>query len=124
MSQRRRDPQKAAQHQRTWLEKKRQTEEGAQYLRDREYDRSLQRKYGISREDYDRMLAEQDGHCALCPATEETAGRLQVDHDHKNGRNRGLLCGNCNRGLARFGDDPNRLLAAAAYCMLSEEVFS
>lgn len=75
-------------------------------------------KYGITLGDYDRMLTEQGGHCAICPATEPgRAGRkyLYVDHCHSTGRVRGLLCGNCNNGLGWFKDDPIRLQNAIAY---------
>jgi hypothetical protein len=69
------------------------------------------REYGITSADYDRMLAEQGGGCAVCGIKPEelTAGRyrtyLHVDHDHKTGRNRGLLCPDHNLLLGRFGDD-------------------
>jgi hypothetical protein len=77
----------------------------------RSRDAHLRRKYGITSEDYDQMLAEQGGGCALCGVKPEdlTAGRyrkfLHVDHDHKTGRNRGLLCPDHNLLLGRFGDD-------------------
>lgn len=48
--------------------------------------------------EYERLLAAQDGHCALCPATGKTR-RLHVDHDHKTGQVRGLLCYKCNNAL-------------------------
>lgn len=56
------------------------------------------RELGVTDAEYERMLAAQDGHCALCPSTPKTR-RLHVDHDHKTGRVRGLLCHRCNRGL-------------------------
>lgn len=77
-------------------------------------------KYGITIEDYDRMLAEQDGKCALCgnapkPDGVRAASKLHADHDHRSGRARDLLCMHCNRGLGAFDDDPVLLRAAAAY---------
>jgi hypothetical protein len=53
---------------------------------------------GITDELYFEMLERQGGHCALCPATPKTR-RLHVDHDHKTGAVRGLLCHRCNRGV-------------------------
>jgi len=53
---------------------------------------------GITQAEYDRLLAEQGGHCALCPNTPKTR-RLHVDHDHTTGRVRGLLCFRCNKFL-------------------------
>ncbi len=75
------------------------------------------RRYGISVADYDAMLEEQGGGCAICFTTEPggRGSRLHVDHDHATGEVRGLLCVNCNNGLGRFGDDADALDAASAY---------
>ncbi len=74
----------------------------------------LKRNYGITLEEYDRMYFEQGGVCLTCGKPETAKNqyglrRLAVDHDHKTGRVRGLLCTCCNRliGLAR--DDVNTL---------------
>jgi hypothetical protein len=62
--------------------------------------------------DYDAMLAEQDGVCAIC----KTGGhKLNIDHCHKTNLVRGLLCSACNLGLGNFGDDPGFLRMAADY---------
>jgi hypothetical protein len=71
----------------------------------------LTRRYGISAEEADLMLAEQDGLCAIC----QTAAAVHVDHDHESGAVRSLLCFNCNGGLGQFRDDPVVLRAAADY---------
>jgi hypothetical protein len=78
------------------------------------------RKYGLTPEDYDRMLAEQGGVCAICgsppdPEGVRAASRLHPDHDHATSVNRDLLCLNCNIGVGHFRDDPALLRAAAAY---------
>jgi hypothetical protein len=67
----------------------------------------LKSRHGITPEDYERMLKAQEGHCVFCPQTpdKEAWGVLCVDHDHETMRIRGLLCRNCNRSLARFGDN-------------------
>ncbi len=83
-------------------------------------DRYLRDRFGITIEDYNRMLDEQNGACAICgrPETSMHQGKIRdlaVDHCHATGRVRGLLCGNCNNGLGRFEDDPDRMLAAAIY---------
>jgi hypothetical protein len=77
----------------------------------------LLKQFGISAEQYERMLAEQGGTCALCPAvlSDGRGHMLAVDHCHATGRVRGLLCINCNQGLGKFGDDPKRLRRAADY---------
>lgn len=53
---------------------------------------------GVSDEQYERLLAAQGGHCALCPSTPKSR-RLHVDHEHRSGKVRGLLCHRCNRNL-------------------------
>lgn len=67
--------------------------------------------YGIEPHEFDRMLAEQGGACAVC----RRERRLVVDHDHETGAVRGLLCDSCNQGLGKFADDTERLNAAIAY---------
>jgi hypothetical protein len=59
-------------------------------------DNMLRKKYGIDIETYERMLRAQDGVCAICRRPPKTV-RLNVDHDHKTGRVRGLLCFRCNK---------------------------
>lgn len=56
----------------------------------------LKRTYGITIEDYNRILKEQSGKCAVCGKPPKTM-RLAVDHCHKTGKIRGLLCSYCNR---------------------------
>lgn len=64
-------------------------------------ERHLRYVYGITTADYDRMLAEQGGCCAICGTAEVGAARryFHVDHDHTTGRVRGLLCVKCNTSL-------------------------
>lgn len=68
----------------------------------------------ISEDQYRSLLVAQDGICAICGKNPE-GQRLVVDHDHKSGRVRGLLCRSCNLGLGLFEDDPNRLKAALGF---------
>jgi Recombination endonuclease VII len=58
---------------------------------------------GVTDDDYARMLAEQGGHCALCPSMPKTR-ELHVDHDHATGHVRGLLCFRCNHVLHSWMD--------------------
>jgi len=76
--------------------------------------KAYERKYGITEEDFQRMLAEQRGVCAICQR-HQLYQRLAVDHDHRSKKVRGLLCVQCNRGLGRFFDSPYRLRRAAEY---------
>jgi hypothetical protein len=71
----------------------------------------LRRRYGITVDDFDAMFAEQGGLCAIC----REAKAEHVDHDHANGRVRGLLCFNCNGALGQFRDRPELMLQAIAY---------
>ncbi len=74
----------------------------------------LKRLYGITVDDYNRMLKQQKGVCFICRRAPGTR-RLAVDHDHKTGAVRGLLCSRCNRGLQWFSDDPKKLSRAVVY---------
>jgi hypothetical protein len=96
-------------------------------------DEKLRRKYGITIKQYDRMLQSQSGVCAVCKAPEtRREGRskrggichLAVDHDHKTGRPRALLCHACNVSLGQLHEDPQRikaLLSYAEWCQTLEE---
>jgi hypothetical protein len=65
---------------------------------DRQHNAHLKGTYGITIEDYYRMLASQGGSCAICNGG--TSFRyLSCDHDHKTGEVRGLLCARCNKKL-------------------------
>jgi hypothetical protein len=71
------------------------------------------RKYRLTPADYERMLREQDGLCALCHR--RPARGLVVDHCHATNRVRGLLCDKCNSGLGFFDDDAERMRTGAGY---------
>lgn len=70
------------------------------------------RNYGLSVEEYERLLREQGGVCAICRHPEKELG---VDHVHKTGRVRALLCLNCNLAIGHLYEDPLRARALAAY---------
>ncbi|MGV5033770.1 endonuclease VII domain-containing protein [Streptomyces sp. NRAIS4] len=57
------------------------------------------------------MIASQRGLCAICLA----ASPAHVDHCHKTGRVRGVLCFNCNSAIGKLGDNPDAVRRAAAY---------
>jgi hypothetical protein len=78
-------------------------------------DRLLWKKYGLTRGQYDMLLRIQNGVCALCRRPPKNI-RLHVDHDHRTGAVRGLLCHRCNRGLG-YIQNPVVLLAAAEYVL-------
>ena len=68
----------------------------------------LKRMYGISIEQYEDMLEKQKGVCYLCGEIPKSKG-LAVDHCHKTGKVRGLLCINCNTMLGKFERNPSLL---------------
>ena len=84
-----------------------------------EYSRNwkYQTKYGITLDDYDKMLLAQDGKCKICGTTEPggPGKNFAVDHNHNTLEVRGLLCCNCNRALGHFKDSPSILLSAFNY---------
>lgn len=71
--------------------------------------RHIKRKYDLTLEEYDAILARG---CGICGSQDR---RLCMDHDHSNGKVRDALCQLCNTGLGAFDDDPTRLIAAAKY---------
>ena len=87
------------------------------YTRNRR--KALKANYGLTLDEYEAKLAAQDGKCAICGSADSgREGRsMYVDHSHKTGLNRGLLCIRCNYGIGLFADDPDRLLAAASYLL-------
>ncbi len=79
---------------------------------------SLRRRYGMSLDDRDALLARQGGVCGICKKHHR---RLHVDHCHATRKVRGLLCGTCNRGLGHYNDDPVLTRAATAWLEASTQ---
>lgn len=72
--------------------------------------------HGLAEGDYDRMLADQGGGCAICGRDQCTSGNaLAVDHCHTTGKIRGILCAPCNQALGLMADSPERLRSAVTY---------
>lgn len=71
-------------------------------------------RLGVTAEDIAAMRQAQKGRCAIC--LDDIAGQNEhLDHDHRTGKIRGLLCGTCNKGLGQFMDDPLVLQSALEY---------
>jgi len=73
------------------------------------------RQYGMTLDDYDKMLERQNGVCAICGKEPPKDRRLHVDHCHETGFVRGLLCFRCNFGLSYFGEDVEIMKKAFEY---------
>lgn len=79
----------------------------------RRREHNYKRRYGMTTADVAAMLAAQNGRCAICETDFET-NKFHVDHDHADGRVRGLLCHRCNIHLP-FAEDSNWLRRAHSY---------
>ena len=105
---RKKNPEKTKAYQKTWREK------NLQYTRDRQRPYWLKNVYGLTEEDYQKMLELQNGACAICGTTTPT-GKWKVfaiDHCHISGKIRGLLCNECNRGIGLLRDSSQLLKKA------------
>ena len=92
------------------------------YWGNREKSRAngIQRRYGLSWDDYLTLFNKQKGCCVICSSPLELFGSdkhlvAQVDHCHTTNKVRGLLCTKCNTGLGNFRDSPELLKNAARY---------
>ncbi len=77
--------------------------------------RSWLKQYGITPEQYDEMVEEQEGRCAICGELPPEGERLHVGHCHRKGALRKLLCRSCNTALGLLRDSPELLRKAAEY---------
>jgi len=83
---------------------------------------NLEKLYGLTVQQYNDMLEAQHGACAICGQTENGKFRFSVDHDHENGKVRGLLCNRCNRAIGLFGDDLSVMRRAISYLMRARRI--
>jgi hypothetical protein len=96
-----------------WLEKKRKTYHALTPEKKRRLLLSNQlRNRGVTLADYDQMVKDQQGRCALC---EREVSDLDIDHCHQTQRVRKLLCRSCNTGLGMFKDNIDLMEKAIAY---------
>lgn len=99
-------------------QKRKRRKENYEYYKDKD----LRRTHNISLKVYKKILDEQNNVCAICKLPESiintVSGKkldLAVDHNHKTGKIRGLLCGKCNKALGVFNDDASYLLKVIDY---------
>ncbi len=83
------------------------------YKETRKWNR-LKRLYGLTPDDFDLLFSRQNGMCAICEA--KIGGRnMHVDHCHKNGHVRGLLCSKCNQAIGLFDENEEKMAKAIQY---------
>ena len=87
---------------------------GREYSASKRRERTLREGYNMSLGDYDDMLDNQQGKCAICSSYPKSKP-LAVDHCHYSGVVRGLLCSNCNTALGLFADDIDVMEKAISY---------
>lgn len=109
------DPELLLQRDRDRAKKWRDARKGSESLFRREKNQDLLRDYGITLAQFESMLASQRYRCAICLTLLHGRRAAHVDHDHKTGRVRGILCTHCNRGIGCLRDDPAALRRAARY---------
>ena len=89
--------------------------------------RDLDKKYGITLEEYHTLLSNQNGKCAICLGENKVKYKNEketffcVDHCHKTGKIRGLLCVQCNAALGQFKEDLGNLNRAINYIKINME---
>jgi hypothetical protein len=79
--------------------------------------RMLKHRYGMTYDEYEQMYKIQNSCCAICLEKYPLGGRvgLYIDHDHKTGKVRGLLCNNCNSAIGKLKESREILERAVQY---------
>ena len=75
----------------------------------------IRKRYGITEDQYNAMMTDQNGVCAICLKKCSARERLGVDHCHTTKKVRGLLCVKCNNAIGLFNDDPEIARRASEY---------
>jgi hypothetical protein len=75
------------------------------------------KQYGLTIEQYNSILSTQGGRCRICGEENIQGHRLYVDHNHRTGKVRGLLCSGCNLGIGFFGESIVKMVKAIQYLL-------
>jgi len=78
-----------------------------------------ERRYGITQEDFNNMLVEQNNMCKICNSEFKNTKDTHIDHCHNTNKVRGLLCNGCNLALGQFGDNTDIMSMAIKYLQIS-----
>ena len=72
------------------------------------HGRAMKYLYGITSDNYNQLFQQQKGHCAICGKHQsKLKRRLDIDHNHKTGKVRGLLCNYCNKVIEKHINNPS-----------------
>lgn len=83
---------------------------------------NLWRRYRITPEQFDELLAKQGNRCAICKSDDPGHRHgWHVDHNHETGKIRGILCGTCNVAIGMTAEDPDVLFRIAVYLKLHND---
>lgn len=85
------------------------------HAKQRSWERAIERRYGITADEFNVKFAAQGYGCAVCGSDQHKGQNWNVDHDHETGVVRGILCRDCNHGIGALHDSPMLLRAAAEY---------
>ena len=86
------------------------------HLKEKDFVRNLRKKFNLSKDEYNKMLADQGGGCSICKATKSLSGKaLAVDHCHTTGKVRSLLCNECNTAIGLLKENTEIITSALEY---------
>lgn len=113
------NPEKRIAYKKQYYEKnkehiKQKSRDWYQSNKDNYHERAIYRKYGVTKEQYNDLIVSQDLKCAICGDGTQKK-KMFIDHNHRTGVIRGLLCTRCNVGLGMFKDNPEVLSKAIKY---------
>jgi hypothetical protein len=78
-------------------------------------ERTKERRYGITQEQFDQMLVDQNNKCKICDNVFKNSKETHIDHCHSTNKVRGLLCNGCNMALGQFMDNTDIMDNAIKY---------
>jgi hypothetical protein len=78
-------------------------------------ERTKERRYGITQEQFNQMLLNQNSKCKICSNDFKSSKDTHIDHCHNTNKVRGLLCNNCNMALGQFNDNTDNMDNAIIY---------
>ena len=107
----------------SWCKECNRIMERARHESRKSYNRDdlLRSEYGVSLDEYNEILTEQNGVCWIC---QKATTKMCLDHCHETGEIRGILCNKCNIGLGHFQDDIALLERALEYMKKPKRVRS